>query len=210
MKLMTILLLIASAAAQGADGNAPRIVYSKSFPGSVPPYAEIIVERDGSAVYKDAPDDEQPMKFHLSEADTTEIFTLAAKLDKFTRKLESGLKVANMGVKTYRWEEAGTKNEQKFNYSEDLDAHALQDWFEKIAESEQHLISLERAARFDKLGVNKVLVQLEYAWDRKRLVAVDQYLPMLERVAKNEAYLNMARERAAYLADVFRGKPKAE
>lgn len=193
-----------------AAADAPRIVYSKSFPGSSPPYMEISLDRDGSAVYKDAPDDEQPMRFRLKEDEAEQIFTLAAKLDKFNRKLESGLPVAKMGEKTFRWEEGATRNEQKFNYSEDLDAHSLQDWFERIAESEQYLISLERATRFDKLGVNQVLLLMEVAWDKKRLVAVDQFLPMLERVAKNESYLNMARERAAYLADAFRGKPKAE
>lgn len=193
-----------------AAADAPRIVYSKSFPGSSPPYMEISLDRDGTAVYKDAPDDEQPMHFRLKEDEAEQVFALAARLDKFNRRLESGLPVAKMGEKTFRWEEGTTRNEQKFNYSEDPDAHSLQDWFERIAESEQYLISLERTARFDKLGVNKVLLLMEVAWDKKRLVAVDQFLPMLERVSKNESYLNMARERAAYLADAFRGKPKAE
>ena len=47
-----------------ADG--PRLVYSKSFPGSVPAYVEITVERSGGAEYKEAPDDNQPLKFQLS------------------------------------------------------------------------------------------------------------------------------------------------
>lgn len=193
-----------------AGESAPRIIFSKTFVGSVPPYVEIILERDGTGVYKDAPDDEDPLKFKLQDADISEMFALAEKLDKFTRKVESGLTVAKMGEKVFRWEDGAVKNEQKFNYSDDLDAKALLDWFERISESEQHRINLERTARFDKLGVNQALLQLEVAWDRKRLVAVDQFLPMLERVARNEAYLNMARERAAYLADLFRGKPKAE
>jgi hypothetical protein len=200
------LLLLACAAASAA----PRLFYSKSFPGSAPPYMEIQLEQDGSAVYKDAPDDEQPLQFKLSEADTAAIFQLAEKLEKFTRPIESGLKVANMGMKTFRWEDGASKSEQKFNYSQDLDAQALLDWFEKIAESEQYLGRLDRAVHFDKLGVNQVLLQLELAYDKKRLLAVDQFVPMLERVAKNESFLNMARERAAYLADAFRGKVKTE
>lgn len=199
---------LASFALAGAD--APRLVYTKSFPRSNPPYMEIQVERDGSAVYKETPDDDQPLKFRLRESETGELFALAARLDKFTRKLESGLPVARMGDKTFRWEEGATRNQQTFNYSEDPDAHTLQDWFERIAESEQYLIDLERTARFDKLGVNQVLLRMEVAWEKKRLVAVDQFLPMLERVANNDSYLNMARERAAYLADTFRGKPKSE
>ena len=203
--LITVFLLTCAAAS-----GAPSLFYSKSFPGSAPPYMEIHLGQDGSAVYKDAPDDEQPLQFKLSEADTAAIFELAEKLEKFTRPIESGLKVANMGMKTFRWEDGATKTEQKFNYSQDLDAQALLDWFEKIAESEQYLGRLDRAVHFDKLGVNQVLLQLELAYDKKRLLAVDQFVPMLERVAKNESFLNMARERAAYLADAFRGKVKTE
>ena len=47
--------------------------------------------------------------------------------------------------------------------------------------------------------------------ERNRLVGLPQYLPMLDRVAKNDSYLHMARERAASLADFIRNpqKPKA-
>ena len=46
------------------------------------------------------------------------------------------------------------------------------DWFEKITETEMHLFNLERTVRFDKLGVNKTLLQLETSWDKRRLLAV--------------------------------------
>ena len=73
-----------------------------------------------------------------------------------------------------------------------------------------NLINLEKTARFDRLGVNHALLQLEVAWDKKRIVAPEQFLKMLDRVAKNEAYLHMARDRAARLAEVIRGPKKAE
>ena len=115
-----------------------------------------------------------------------------------------------MGTKIFRWENGTERNEVKFNYTQDLDATQLHDWFERIVETEQHLINLERAVRYDKLGVNKALLLLETTWDRKRLVAPQQFLPLLDRVVKNESYLHMARERAAALADAFRGNtPKA-
>lgn len=190
---------------------APRIVYTKSFPGSTPAFVEITVEQSGDVVYKEAVDDQQPLKFKLTAEDTKQIFELAAKVDHFKRDLESGLKVARMGDKTYRWEDGATKNETKFNYTVDLDGRALQELFEKISETEQHVIAVERAVRFDKLGVNKVLLQMQAAMERGRLVATDQFLPWLDRVAKNESYLNMARERAASIAATIRnGKATAE
>ena len=190
---------------------APRIVYTKSFPGSTPAFVEITVEQSGEVVYKESVDDEQPLNFKLSAEDTKTIFELAAKVDHFKRDLESGLKVARMGDKTYRWEDGAAKNETKFNYTVDLDGRALQEMFERISETEQHVIAVERSVRFDKLGVNKVLLQMQAAMERGRLVATDQFLPWLDRVAKNESYLNMARERAAQIADTIRnGKAKAE
>ena len=68
---------------------------------------------------------------------------------------------------------------------------------------------MERTVRFDKLGVNKALLQLQAAMERRRLVALDEFLPLLDRVRKNESYLNMARERAAALAEAIRAAANA-
>ncbi len=192
------------AAASGVAGDVPRVLYSKSFPGSTPPFVAITLEKSGAGDYKDAPEDDNPLKFQLTEAETTEIFGLVEKLGYFNRPLESSLKVAFMGMKTFRFENGSEKHEVKFNFSEDLDARTLADWFERISESEQHLIDLERAAKYDKLGVLKSLLQLESALDKKRLVATAQYLPMLDRIAKNDSYMHTARQRAAAIADVIR------
>lgn len=187
-----------------------RLIFTKSFPGSTPPWVKIVLEKNGQAVYTEAPDDPQPMTFKLTEQETAAMFGLAEKLGWFTRTLESGLPVARMGDKTFRYESGGKVQEQKFNYSADLDAQALAEWFERISESERYLMELERSARFDKLGVNRVILQIQAAWERKRLVAVDQYLKWLDRVTKNESYLNMARERAARLAETFRNPAPVE
>jgi hypothetical protein len=200
------MLLWMACAASGADA---RIVYTKSFPGSVPAYVEIAVDPSGAVSYKEAADDD-PETFTLSEAATREIFDLAQKLDRFGHPLESGLKVANMGAKTFRWEEGGTKTQVTFNYSLDENAKMLHDWFERITESEQLVLTFRRVVKHDKLGVNEAVVNLQSAWDRKRLVATEQVLPLLDQVAKNEAFMHMARERAAQLADAIRAtKPKA-
>jgi hypothetical protein len=184
---------------------APRLTFVKSFPGSVPAYVEISIERNGAAEYKEEAKDENPLKFQLRQADADAIFGLCDRLDHFSRPLESGLKVANMGTKTFRYDDGnGAPKEVKFNYSEDLEAKSLLDWFEKISETERGLIELERSVRFDKLGVQDAILRVEIARDQKRLVAEEQFLPMLDRIAKNEAYMHMARTRAAALAESIR------
>ena len=185
-------------------GDAPRLFYSKSFPHSSPEYMEILIEHTGEVSYKEAADDNQPLKFQLAESDTKEMFDLAEKLVNFSHPLEAPVKVAFMGMKTFRFENGSEKKEVKFNYSEDADAHLLLDCFERIAETEQYLINLERAAKYDKLGVDRALLLIQSAFDHKRLVAPQQLLPMLDRIAKNETYMHMDRERAAGLGDAIR------
>lgn len=205
---MKWLLFVLLALGLGA-AEPPRIFYSKSFPGSVPAYVEITVDEKGRVEYREAPKEEDPMRSQLTESDTKAIWALAEKLEWFHRQLESGLKVAKMGDKTFRMENHTQKGETKFNFTQDEDGRLLLDWFEKISESTQHRLALEKTVRFDKLGVNKALLQFEAAWDRKRIVGVQQFLPLLDRVAKNDTYLHMARDRAAALADAIRN-PKTD
>ena len=191
-----------------AAADAPSIFYSKTFPASKPPYMEVTLDQAGNGAYREAVDDDQPVKFHLSDADTREVFDLAARLDHFKHPLESGLKVAFMGTKTFRWEADGQKAEVKFNYSEDPSAQALADWFERMVESEQRRIQLETAAKYDRLGVDQALRELWSSLDRKRLVALEQYLPMLDRIANNESYMHTARMKAAEIgAQIRAAKP---
>jgi len=184
----------------------PRLFLSKRFPHSNPEYAELRIERDGRVEYRETLD-EEPLRIKLAREEANAVFDLAEKCDRFRKPLESELKVARMGEKLFRWEDGDEKHEVKFNYTIDPTGQALLDWYEKIVESEMYLIDLERTARYDVLGVNQSLLQLEAGYDKKRLVSVEQYQPMLDRIAKNDKYMNMARERAARLAEVLRAVP---
>jgi len=199
---MRLLLSLAAAGlAFGAD--VPRVSYTKIFPGSDPAYVAVTVGRDGAVTYREAKD-EEPETFKLEPDALQAIFDLAEKLDHFKRPLESGLKVAKTGDKTFRWENGAESSEARFNYSLDENARTLQDWFERISESERAMLNLRRAIRFDKLGVNDAVLRVDTAWSQKRLVGREQFLPLLDRIAQNEVFINLARERAARLADALR------
>ena len=208
-RLILAAALLLAAPALAAAGE-PRLVLSKRFPGSRPEFVELRIAQDGQVEYRETPD-EEPLRVRLAAAESQAIFDLARKCDRFRRPLESGLKVARMGEKLFRWEDGDQHFETRFNYTQDLDGQALQDWYERIVESEMLLVDLQRTAKYDHLGVNQTLLELEAAYDNKRLVALEQYLPLLDRIAKNETYMHMARERAATLAETFRGPqaPKA-
>jgi hypothetical protein len=204
---MTARVLVLAVACSAVALPAPRLFFSKYFKGSVPEYVAITVESDGQVTFQTAMDDPDPIKFQLGAARTQQMFDLAVKLDHFQRPIESGLKIANLGAKTFRFEDGSEKHQVEFNYSEDANAQALLDLFEQITETEQHFIDLDRTVHFDKLGVNDVLLQLGVTWDHKRLVAPEQFLPLLDRIAKNESFLHLARERAAGMAEAIRKPP---
>jgi hypothetical protein len=203
MRFLAFFLL----ATLGFAADAPHLYYSKFFKGSTPEFVAVTLDSGGAGTFRDAPDDPNPLQFQMTPEATAVIFDLAAKLDRFKRPLESGLKVAQVGIKTFRYEEGPEKHEVKFNYSIDPDAQALADWFEKVTETEEGFITLDRCLHFDKLGVNQALLEVEITYDHKRLVDRGQFLPLLDRITKNESVLHMARDRAAKLADEFR-KPR--
>jgi hypothetical protein len=202
-----VLLLATAVAGTVFAADGPRVTYTKSFPGSDPAYMATTVDKDGAVTYRETKD-EDPETFKLEPEMVQAIFDLADKLDHFKRPLESGLKVARTGDKTFRWESGSDASEVKFNYSLDDNARLLQDWFERISESERAMMNLRRAIRFDKLGVNDAVLRVDTAWSQKRLLGREQFLPLLDRVAKNEGFVNIARDRAARLADSFRSADK--
>ena len=200
MKLAVLLLAVGSAWA----GDAPRLSFSKSFPGSLPPFFSISVERSGATLYNESEDPDNAEKIQLETGVADEMFDLAGKLDRFRKPLESGLKVANMGQKTLRWEDGAEKSEAKFNYSASEDVKQLSDYFERIAECMRAMLELKRSIRHDRLGVNAAVLRIQTLWNTRRLVGTAQFLPLLDQVAGNEVYIHMARDRAAQIADAIR------
>jgi hypothetical protein len=190
-------------------GAQERVTFTKSFPGSTPAYCSVQVAKDGALEYKETPTDDNPVKAKLAQADVDALFEMAGKLDHFKGKLESGLKVANTGKKTFRYESAdgAATYETVFNYSTDPVAQQLLDKFEQIAESERAYLELDRTIHFDKLGVNDALAEIEGLWLSKQLAAPAQFIPLLTRIANHEAFMHLARDRAARLKDEFSAQP---
>jgi hypothetical protein len=204
--LLAIALSLFALPAFAADGQ--HVIYTKSFPGSTPPFVSITVERDGSGVYNETEDPDNAEKFHVEASTLDRVFELAEKLDHFKGTLESGLKVANMGRKTFIWEDGAARSQATFNFSQSEDARALTEIMENASDSLRMLIELRRVIRHDRLGVNAAILKIQAAWDNKRLVATPDFLPVLEQVANNEALIHMARERAAQVADGIRAGAK--
>jgi hypothetical protein len=188
----------------------PKISYTRSFPGSTPAYFCVYVDRAGALEYKESPIDDQPLKAQLPDSDAAALFGMAEKLNFFKMPLESGLKVANTGKKTFHYEDgSGPATEVTFNYSLNETAQQLQEKFELIAESERAYIELERTVRYDRLGVNDALAQVESLWLHKQLAAPKQFVPLLTRIISRESLMHLVRDRAARLKDEFEAPPES-
>lgn len=196
----------ASAAAQGGE----KVTFTKKFPGSDPEFVAISIDRGGAVSYTEIPDDDSPDMFQLEPQFTDIVFNLAAKLDHFKKNLESGMKVANMGAKTFRWQNGNDAGQATFNFSTDPSAQQLWNCFEEITDSERAYAELNRAVRHDKLGVNDALLKITDLWTGQKLVGTPQFLPLFDRVAGDDSYVHIARERAAELAEAVRAWSKQD
>ncbi len=201
MRLLAGLL----AAAALLSASPPTIYYTKGFPGSSPSWVGIWVNQRGEGEYRESPEDDHPVRLALNPAETREIFSLVEKLGFFSRNLESGAKVAFLGAKTFRYTDGSRDHRVEFNHSEDADAQRLADWFERITETAIHFVNIERAAKYDHLGLDAALLQLQISADRKRLAGASILLPVLDRIARNRSAFNRVRERAAAIAETIRG-----
>ncbi len=185
--------------AQQTDGT-PRVVFTKEFPNSQPDYYSVIVYENGRATYKSAPDNKSPVEFQLPSETAAEIFQLAGKLNWFKdRKIESGRRVANMGKKTFAFAKGEELSEASFNHTEIPEAVELASMFEKISQTNEHLLRLKNMIRFDRLGVVKELLRIEADLDAGRLLGAGQLLPILEQIQKDRSLVNVAKERAVQI-----------
>jgi hypothetical protein len=175
----------------------PKLTFVKSFPESVPDYYRVILLQNGETEYATAADDPQPEKFKLSEDLVKQAFDLADKLDHFKGDpLEIRKKIANMGKKTLTYENGAERGSQSFNYSERPEAMELVALFERISNTQQANIELDRLMHFDKLGLMKRLLQVEMDLDHKDLAEPSLLVPKLEDIAGNKSYMDIARLRA--------------
>jgi hypothetical protein len=181
------------------DPSAPaRVTYTRTLAGSVPEYLAVVVNSDGSGTYvgRSLTETRQPRPLQLSQATTRQIFALASNLDDFRVPLESRKKVADLGLKTFTYEQGSVKNAVEFNYTTKPTARDLTDLFERIAGVEEHLDSLRYALKYDPLSLPQELLHIQIDLEHNALADPELMVPELEEIAKNPRLLHVAQVRA--------------
>lgn len=202
-RVLAVPLLLAFwvAPAVGADGD--KVFFSRDFPGSVPEYFDVTVHTDGKVIYREALDDALPIEFEAPESDISRVFEISEQLGYFEQPLPPAKrKTAFTGDKILRYTKAaGASSEVEFVLSDDESVKELVSWFVRVADTEWHRINIERAIQFDRLGVNGAILQFHAAFERGRVVAPRQFLPLLQGISKDMKIVHLARSRAAGLAE---------
>lgn len=197
---------VASQSASSAAA-APTITFRKVFKSSYPEFVEIRVNASGSGTYdiRALDDSPSPQPLDLGAALAQKIFALAAQLHDFQGvDLEIHHRIANLGEKTFLYENGGEKHETSFNYTLNDPATQLLNIFEDLARQEMDLSDLQRTMRYDRLGVNDVLMRIDDDYSHKLLPTPDTFLHFLDQLSSDDQFIGMARQRAASLATKIR------
>jgi hypothetical protein len=196
------LLCLLFAAASSAAGSDAVIVYRKVFRGSTPEFVEVRVGESGKCSYdiRQLAEDPDPQPFTVSDGLRQKIFSLAAQLGNFHgADLDVHRKIANLGEKTFRYEKGSEVYETKFNYTTNEAASQLYQIFEGLARQQEHVVTLERRLKHDRLGLNDELMELQKDYEEKRIPEPAQLVPVLQEIADDSRVIEVARQRARAL-----------
>ena len=199
---------LASAQARAAAASAPslqtaKITFRRVFQGSSPEYIELVIWDDAkTATYEIRQMEEDPgsAPFEVGDAVRTKIFGLTAQLHNFQgQDLDVHRKIANLGEKTFRWEQGGVSHETKFNYTLNPAAAQLLQIFEGLARQQEHYELITRRMKYDRLGIYDALLQFESDLNRGLLPEPQRLVPLLEQIANDPKIVDVARKRAQSL-----------
>ncbi len=198
--------LLFAQTATAAPGPA-TISYRRVFKGSTPEFIEIKITEPGKATFelRQLDEDADPEPFEVGPAVRQKITELAADLKHFDiTGLDIQKKIANLGQKTFRYARDGEIHETTFNYTLNNSANQLMQIFEGLARQQGDLVLLVRNVKYDRLGVNDALRQFESDMDHRLLPEPERFLSVLDQIAADSHFVDIARTRARALAESIR------
>jgi len=212
--LLRFCLLLGAACFLGFQANAAptpssaKLTFKRIFKSSSPEFIQIVVREDSdTATYEIRQLEEDPgsSPFEVSAALRAKMFDLAAQLNHFQgQDLDVHRKIANLGEKTFRWESGSEAHETKFNYTLNSAATQLLQIFEGLARQQEHVDLISRRMKYDRLGINDALLQFETDLNRSLLPEPKRVLPVLDQIAGDSRFVDIARQRARSLAERIR------
>lgn len=205
--LLALLLLVAAASAQERASPGATLSYRKIFKDSSPEFLEIRIRENGAGTIdlRQLSEEADAQPFEVRPPLAARIFALAAELDHFRGvQLDVKRRIAYLGQKTFRYERGGEAHEVTFNYTVNPAATQLTQIFEGLARQQEHLNTLARRMRYDRLGIHEALLRFEMDLNRRMIPEPDRLIPTLESIANDSRVVEIARQRARALAERIR------
>ena len=197
-----------SSPTNSASPVGAKLTFRRIFKSSTPEFIEITVREDadqGTYEIRQLEEDPEKLPFEVGPGLRSKMFELAGELNHFQNQdLDVHRKIANLGEKTFRWEQSGKSYEATFNYTLNASASQLLQIFEGLARQQELLTLLERRMKYDRLGINDALLQFETELNRKLLPEPQRALSTLDQIAGDSRFVEIGRQRARALAERIR------
>jgi len=209
--LLACAVLVSFASVPSASASGPGsavFTYRRIFKSSTPEFIEIKIDQSsdkGSYEIRQLDEDPGATPFDVSPGLRQKIFELIAKLNYFNGlDLDVHRKIANLGEKTFRYQRGSEAHEVEFNYTVNSSAAQLLQICEGLARQQELVDLLLRRIKYDRLGVNDGLLELETDLTKGVLPEPQRLLPVLDQIAGDYRCVDIARQRARALAEKIR------
>ncbi len=210
----TLLLLPAMLSVYAQDGHTPdasassgyRVVVDYDRPGLSVPHWQIVVPPRGMAQYTGIPvkgNDPGIVNFWISEAGRAKLGSMLASSKGLTPCETKSKGIANMGKKDIIYTPAnGEAAHCTFNFTDNKPLNDAFSYLLAIAGTVQTGLELERLHRYDRLGLDPVMIRLSDDIKQGRAAEIGAIKSTLESLVTDPALLERVRTRAQQLLDL--------
>jgi len=142
--------------------------------------------------------------FTMSDANRRKIFELAHKTNYFRGNFDARIKhIAQTGSKTLAYQSPELNGSTTYNFSQDPNIQQLTQFFEGVAMTIDCGRKLAFQYRFDKLGMDQRLKELEDLQTSHGVEELEIIAPILRKIASDPNMMNISRESARRLLETM-------
>jgi hypothetical protein len=194
-------------AGSASAADTSSLTYRRIFKSSYPEFVEISINEDGSGTFdiRQLDDTASPQPLQIGSPLVHKMFELAESLHDFQGvDLDVHRRIADLGQKTFIYKKGAEAHQVTFNYTLNNSAQQLLAIFDGLQRQELDVSDMERAMRYDHLGIPDVIARVQSDVKDKLIPEPDALLPTLDEIAQNSELLEMSRQRARAIAAEIR------
>lgn len=219
--VLALLLMSLAAAAQQTPAAPPSAASSQAsvrfgfdWPQGIPwQKYSIEVQADGKTHFDGVPNgdethdaDPYQQDFSMSAANRERIFELSQKLNYFRGDVDSHLKhIAQTGKKTLAYRSPEVQGTTTYNWSQNADVEELTKLFQAISMTIDYGRKLAFQYRFDKLGIDDRLKELQDLQSSHGAEEIGIIAPILRKIADDPNMMNISRQTAKHILQTMKG-----